>query len=185
MKTRFMKILAAALSVTAVCACRSGAKAVTPDSSEQPQYTEAVKSEPSVVRGKGGMASYLPKAVIYRTDGDYNDLVPVTVTPGGPGLQSYPDPSDVGEFSRPVPVADGWLLDRRGGIGPYTRFTKWTYAEYHTLPQVPSVQEIIRNILPEARVTQAWRLTVPFNPVDTAAVNRLIREGLPGCTRIM
>ena len=36
-----------------------------------------------------------PKAVIYKTNGDYNDNVPVNLNADRTSFVSYPDPSDV------------------------------------------------------------------------------------------
>ncbi len=117
-----------------------------------------------------------PVAVIYRTEGDCRYLVPVNVADGR--LISYPDPSDITEESSPLPLADGYWLDRRGGVGDNTRFTKWTYAEYRKLNAAPSTKEILANLNPAARVTQVVRLnemTPQEAAADTAAVNAMIR----------
>lgn len=133
---------------------------------------------------RDGGSAYIPRAVIYRTNGGYDNHVTVVLNPDGVTLHSYPGPGDVSTGSAPLHVADGWLLDRRGGISKNTRFLRWTYVEYHSFPQVPRKEVILRNIVPNARVTEAWRLPIPATPVDTAAVNALIRQGLPGCTRL-
>lgn len=147
------------------------------------QPAEGDVAQPVIGLNRNG-AAYLPKAIIYKTNGNYNDLVPVNLNPDGT-LLSYPDPTDVGEFSTPLPLEGGWLLDRRGGIGAGTRFTRWTYSEYHALPQVPSPQQLLDNLVPEARVTAAYRLPVNANAADTAVCNGFIRDGLPGCTPIL
>ena len=127
----------------------------------------------------------IPRAVIYKTNGNYADCVPVTLNADGRSLQSFPGPGDVSPDSRPLPLADGWLLDRRGGIGPNTAFLTYTYAQYAALPAVPSMAELMARINKSARVTEAVRLTIPATPADTAACNRLIRDGLPGCKPIV
>lgn len=132
----------------------------------------------------GGSAAFIPRALIYRTDGDYQHNVPITVGPDG-NIISFPAPTDL-RYTSPVPVADGWLLDRRG-VGERTRFTRYTYAQYETLATPPTLEQLRQAIIPGARVTQAYSLPMTNSEAanDTAAVNTLIRQGLPGCTQVI
>lgn len=80
-----------------------------------------------------------PKAVIYKTNGDYNDNIPVNLNPSRDSLISYPGSSDVSpERSTPIKLDKGWLLDRRGGIGTNTAFLNITYSDFHNLKTLPS-----------------------------------------------
>ena len=113
--------------------------------------------------------------MVYKTDGNYADNVPVQMGGGGV-ITSYPAPSDVSpERSTPLAVADGWLLDRRG-ISPRTVFTSYTYAEYAALPSAPTPQQLRAAIIPDAHITAMC--TLPMTPAsaaaDTAAVNAII-----------
>lgn len=119
-------------------------------------------------------------AHIYKTNGDYNDKVPVTLNARRDGLVSYPGPSDL-IGCRPVRLKDGFLLDRRG-INPSTAFTRWTYEEYSKLPSAPSTEEIMANIIPGATVTKIYRMPFTTGTPDAAErCDSLISEGLPGC----
>lgn len=133
----------------------------------------------------GGSASHLPMAVVYRTSGDYDDNVTVTLDGTRQRLLSYPDPSDVGDWSTPVKLADGWLLDRRGGVGENTVFLSWTYRQYHDLPTVPTQEDLLRHVIPGARVIAAYRLPVRANEADTAVCNGYIRDGFRDCTPLL
>lgn len=73
-----------------------------------------------------GSQAVMPKARIYRTNGDYRDKVPVNLDAARSTVVSYPAPTDL--TALPVQLADGYLLDLRG-IGPNTAFTSYTYAE--------------------------------------------------------
>ena len=115
--------------------------------------------------------SALPKAVIYRTDGDYARHVPVTA------------PGDV-RGGNPVALANGFWLDRRG-IGPNTAFTRWTYEEYAALPATPSPAEIMANLIPDARVTEVYRLPfAPSVPDAAARCDSVIAAGMKGAEKI-
>lgn len=119
-----------------------------------------------------------PPARIYRTNGDYTDNVPVQLNEAGDALVSFPAPSDLTPNQRPIPLADGYLLDRRG-VGLNTVFTRYTYTEYAKLKEVPSPRELMDAIIPGSRVISVR--TLPITPsqaaADTAAVNRFIRTG--------
>lgn len=127
----------------------------------------------------GSPVHALPSAVVYRTNGDYNDHVAVNIDRSTGRLMSYPAVTDVTAASSPVPLADGWLLDRRGGINTQTTaFLKYTYSQYAALQATPSPTQIVAAILPDARVTVAEKLTgmTPAEALaDTAAVNARVR----------
>lgn len=117
----------------------------------------------------------MPRAVIYKTAGNFNQNVPVQAGPGGK-IISYPAPTDVSpERSEPLQLADGFLLDRRG-ISTRSRFTRYTYAEYAALEQAPTEAELIKAIIPGTQITEMY--TLPMTPseaaADTAAVNNII-----------
>lgn len=131
-----------------------------------------------------GGARFLPRALVYRTNGDYAENVPISMSPSGE-IISYPAPTDLAHTA-PVPLAGGWFLDRRG-VGTNTRFTRYTYKEYSSLKQPPTLDELRAAVIPGARVIQAWTLPMTSGEAaaDTAAVNRLVREGLPGCCPVV
>ena len=144
------KLLTIMMIATLFAACKSNKEAVATDL-------------PAVAIGMGKPAKALPKAVAYKTNGDYNDYVPVIVSDDGTKLVAYPDPTDIRENSTPVELGNGWLLDRRGSIGKNTRFTKWTYAEYAKLPVVPKRAVIMESLLPDARVTEVKVLPITYS----------------------
>ncbi|MCM1077620.1 MAG: hypothetical protein NC411_09705 [Bacteroides sp.] len=131
----------------------------------------------SGVRGGGRNSAYLPKARIYKTNGDYADYVPVTLNASRTSLVSFPAPTDLRD-AEPVKLDDGFLLDRRG-VGPDTAFTRWTYKEYSAMKSAPTPAEIMDNLIPDARVTEVCEM--PFTtdtPNITTLCNDLIRQGV-------
>lgn len=108
----------------------------------------------------------LPKGVVYKTNGDYNANVMVTVSADVSRLNSYPAPSDITSQSTPIVLEGGWLLDRRGGAGPNARFLTWTYQEYSSFPNAPSPEEIMAHIIPEARVTETMALPYTLSEAE-------------------
>lgn len=123
-----------------------------------------------------GAVAFMPRAVAYRTDGDYALNVPVRYNPSNNTLVSFPAPSDLRRDCVPVSLADGWLLDRIG-IGENTVYTRYTIDRYRELASAPTVPQLIDSIIPGSRVTEIVRL--PFTTsealADTAACNRFLR----------
>lgn len=126
-----------------------------------------------------GAQATMPRARVYRMNGNYADNVPVG-TDGNGRIISYPAPTDVSAASRPMQLAGGWWLDRRG-VGQHTVFTRFTYEEYAALPQSPSVAQLREAIIPGARVTAVEELpwTLREAVTDTAAVNAWLQARTP------
>lgn len=173
-------ILSAAVLLAGCCTAKKSAGEMSADNNAAPR--PAAVSLPD--KGFKPAPAPMPSARIYKIDAAYASLVPVTVS--GTSLISYPAPSDVTSATAPVELADGWWLDR-AGIGSDTRFLRWTRSEYHDLSETPSPSQIEDAIIPGARPSRI--VTLPLSAAeaaaDTAAVNALIRRGLPGCTTIL
>ena len=128
------------------------------------------------------MSSALPKAKIYKVNPYYVDKVAVSMSPDKSRLISFPAPSDVTDATSPVGLIDGYYLDCQG-IGINTMFLQWTRHEYNRMSQTPSKAQIMEAILPASYIEEIIELplTTSLALSDTATVNNMIREGLPGC----
>ncbi len=167
-----MKVILASILLCSGLIFLSGCKAKTMKTVDDTPITPQnviLGSEPRDV---------MPRAVAYRTNGDYSQYVTINVSPAGQIL-AFPDPRDIGPQSTPLELGDGWLLDRRGGIGENTRFIRLTYTDYHNLPAPPTIFELKEAIIKDARVTQ----TIVFSDLtpsqaarDPKKVMQLIRE---------
>ncbi len=138
---------AVALSLAA-CA----AKKEQPASAVEPELVKA-PARPVI----GGPTYELPRAVIYKMNGDFADNVTVQVDARG-NVISYPAPQDVKDM-QPVALADGWYLTRRG-VNAQTVFTSYTYAEYAALPSAPTLPQLKASILKNAKITEMVTLPV-------------------------
>lgn len=146
-------ILMAAIALITSCSAQKGSTA-----------------DDSVVTGTN---AHIPQAIAYQTSGNYNDNVPVTLNAAGDRLVSFPGPGDVSpEASAPIPLDDGWLLDRRG-VSANTAFTTYTYAQYHALSSVPD--NLLESVIPGAVVTRIIRFPVTINQITPALANKLIK----------
>lgn len=169
--------LKAATAVFAASLTLQGCSPARNAAGETPAGATPVKMEERVM-GSQPPVEAIPKAVIYRTNGDYNNNVPLTMN--GNTIVSFPAPSDVNpSSSAPVQLSDGYLLDRRG-IGPNSVFTRFTYAEYAALPSPPSVDALKAAVIPGAKVTEIREL--PMNIAEateaTGRINSLIADSL-------
>lgn len=140
-----------------------------------------VASLKAVAMASGPKSSYLPRAVIYRMNGDYSDYVHVNLTPDHSGLASYPAPTDISDQSVPVSLGDGWYYDRQGGISLHSAFLKYTYAEYTKLKNVGST-DLIRDIIPGATVVQC--VTTPLTYSEANADPKSLVKYIPSRTAL-
>lgn len=155
----------------------------TSQSSDEAPRIAKLDKKPHFIGGNATGISALPRAVVYKTRADYNNLVPVTLTADGRTLASYPAPSDVSpETSTPIQLGDGYLLDRRG-VGVHTAFLDYTYEQYAALPTVPPVDTLMAHIRDRDPFTALYRLPLYTHEAlrDLNAVNAYIADGFVGC----
>ena len=132
------------------------------------------------------VASSAP-ALLYKTKGDYADLVPVTLSDDRRSIVAYPAPGDItGHLPRPTALAQGYWLDNRG-IGPNTAFLKLTYADYAQLSAAPSLADMEALIMdrdPLTALCDCGPRSAYANP--TADLNALITAGsLPSRCKVL
>lgn len=128
---------------------------------------EGNQLSPVKVPATGGeikAVNFLPNATAFRMSGDYSNNVAVTLGPDGE-LIYFPAPTDITADSEPVELCDGWWLNNQG-LGPNSVFTKYTFAEYASLPEVPSVEQIKLSIIPGAKVTQFMELPMKIGEAN-------------------
>ena len=146
MKFRNFILLPLFSVLTLINACTSAGKAEASQASKSTTINSNIDFSPQNDTPVG-----LPKAVIYRTNGDYNLNVPVTLNSSRTQILSYPAPRDV-MGQEPTVVGDGWLLDHRG-ISKNSAFLDYTYDEYQKLTDVDPT-ELMHHIIKGAAVTQ-------------------------------
>lgn len=161
---------AAAAVASTVASCGSTAAAPTPAPAPDGGLVPGLSARP----GAAAAHATQPRATAYRTNGNWNNHVAVTMNADRTALVAYPDVADVGLHSAPLPLADGWLLDRRGGISTRTAFLDWTYADYSRLAATPAPAELMAHLLPAARVVEVHPLDLTLSEAlaDTARANR-------------
>lgn len=162
-------LLCAGIALSAT-SCRSSSP--TPKTSDTvPAVDSVYTADTRIVKP----STYIPAAIVYKTSGDYNNNVPITLTADGK-IASYPAPTDITDSSTPIQLIDGWLLDRRG-ISKNTAFTTYTYDEYRKLKQAPTQEELLDHIIKDAKITAIMQLPMRLQEAeaDIAAVDSIIR----------
>lgn len=109
------------------------------------------------------IVSMIPKAVIYKTNGNYVNNVVVTLDDSRQKILSFPGPRDVNSQSSAVELGNGWLLDRQGGINENSAFLSYTYEEYSKLGNIRSISDLMDRIIPDARVIEIKVLPINAN----------------------
>lgn len=145
------------------------------------QQPVAVKRDMQPTGSTPVVASTLPKAIIYKMNGDWAMQVPVTLSADRKSIVSFPDPSDLSSSSMPVSVGDDFWLDRRG-VNRNTGFLCYTYEQYAALPSAPAPADLMQMLIPGAAVTEIIQLpmTVSEATADPASIISLIEKGLEG-----
>jgi hypothetical protein len=137
-----MRIPIAALSLALLAAC-----AANKDVAQNGDSAE-VNFAPRFATG--------PPAIVYKTKGDYFNLVPVFLSDDKSEIISYPDPADMktgNDYPLPMRLHGGYLLDNRG-IGINVAFLKMTYGEYAKLEHAPSLSELKSLIIDNDPLTE-------------------------------
>lgn len=129
----------------------------------------------------------LPSVIVYKTTGDYYQLVPITLNENKDKVLSYPGPSDLytnGKLALPVKLDKGYLLDQRG-LSANTAFTTFSYEEYSQMESAPSLEELFKSIVdsnPFEEIYNCGKINEFKDPVKD--LNRLIRKNFKGCTSL-
>lgn len=106
--------------------------------------------------------------IIYKTAKDYRNNVPIIMSDDKTQIISYPHPTDLflGEnLSLPTQLHNGYLLDNRG-IHKNVAFLNFTYGEYSKLKDVPTLQELQRNIIDKDPLMELWDCGKKINFTD-------------------
>ena len=93
-----------------------------------------------------------PPITVYKTKGNYNNLVPIRLSDDKTQIVSYPAPSDLkkdGKFLYPTELEGGLLIDNLG-ISKNSAFIKLTYEEYAALQNTLPLSELFKLIVDKA-----------------------------------
>ncbi len=174
-----------ALSCLTIAGCATSKKTVDANTSASARTETGVIPIPGKTLG-GQEAAVRPMAIVYKTNGNFNDNVPITLSADRKEIISFPAPSDISVSSAPIQLAEGYLLDRRG-IGENTAFTQYTYESYSALKQAPSLKLLNESIIRGAEVVEIVRLPMTLTEAinDTTRCNTIIRNGFPDCDVVL
>jgi len=150
----------------------------------------ACKSAKTQVDATAGefLTAWMPSApaVIYKTKGNYFNLVPVMMNEERTRIVSYPDPSDLRQGDRlmtPQKLRKGFLLDNRG-INEHVAFLNISYEEYSKLETPPNIYEMSLMILDKEPLAEMYYCGLRSDYKDLIyEMNVLIDRGLTNCKK--
>ncbi len=118
--------------------------------------------------------------MVYRTQQDVHDKVPVGLSDDRMHIVSYPNPKDLvvdGKLMLPTKLEKGYWLDNKG-IGLNTGFLKLTYADYAALADAPPIAELETLLLdPDPLVSLCDCGTNGSMADPVKEINALLRKG--------
>jgi hypothetical protein len=139
--------------------------------------------EQAVMPKKNNMSEsvrVIAPVVIYKTNADFYNNVPVMLNDAKTDIVSYPDIVDVfynGKLAYPTRLENGYLLDNRG-ISKNTAFLKYTYEEYSKLSATPTKEELLKMIISKNPLIELYNCNkLPKNNIQM--LNEAIKKGLP------
>lgn len=143
-------------------------------------------TQKTVVINKSSIIAVNQQTIIYKTINDFSDNVPVIMNAGRTKILSYPAPSDIvvnGKLSKPTQLKNGYLLDNRG-ITENVVFLNYSYEVYSKLKEVPSLNEMLKNIKEKYPLKEFIYCGSRYQFKDEVKeLNALIDAGLPGCKK--
>lgn len=134
------------------------------------------------------LTAWMPSApaVIYKTRGDYLNMVPVIMNEARTRIVSYPDPSDLrqgDQLMKPVKLRKGFMLDNRG-INENVAFLNMSYEEYSKLETPPNIYEMSLMILDKEPLTELYYCGLRSDYKNLIyELNVLIDRGLTNCRK--
>ncbi len=126
------------------------------------------------------------QTIVYKTIGDFGNLVPITMNENRTEIISYPAPIDLitdGKPTTPTKLKNGYLLDNRG-ITANTVFLKYTYENYIKLENAPSLEEMMKNIAEKHPLSELVNCGPRSQFKDEVKeINLLIDKDFPNCKK--
>jgi len=163
MKKHFYNIVSIILIPLVIISCSNSCKVKHSDKSES--------------EGSGKMDFASPPVIVYKTNADYFDKIPVTLSEDKSEIISYPGIKDIyykGELAYPTKLNDDYLLDNRG-IDPNSAFLKLTYDEYSKLETLPSKEELYALIIDKDPFSRMYNCGKKYSYKDIVTeINELI-----------
>jgi hypothetical protein len=122
------------------------------ESAKVPKYSEIENEERLRRLQEINIIDQQPPITVYKTKGNYNNLVPIRLSDDKTQIVSYPAPSDLkkdGKFLYPTELEGGLLIDNLG-ISKNSAFIKLTYEEYAALQNTLPLSELFKLIVDKA-----------------------------------
>jgi hypothetical protein len=147
--------------------------------------TKEVSKIPVTVKIRNSMNAD-QQTIIYKTSGDFSNLIPVTMNTEKTKIVSYPAVSDIfynGKLARPTALKNNYWLDNRG-INEHVVFLSYTYEEYSRLKETPTMSEMMLRIVEKYPLVEYIYCGSRYQYKDEVKdLNALIDAGFPNCKK--
>ncbi len=124
-----------------------------------------------------------PNVIVYQLNGNWENLVPITLSKDKTKIVAYPGPADLQKMKPPISLKYGWWLDTRG-ISQNTAFLSVTIDEYINWREVPSVDELMKKvkvIKPFKRIMNCGNIIVNAENVEKLK-SQLRKKSIKKCS---
>ena len=121
----------------------------------------------------------LKNVIVYKTENDYSNNVPIIYSERIESITSYPAPSDVKRFIelQPVELSNGLLLDQIG-VNPNTVYLEYNLKEYSELDETPTLEIMKSKIIEYSPFSKFYNLGQPNEQNNSIEkINELIKSG--------
>jgi hypothetical protein len=86
-----------------------------------------------------------PNVIVYQLNGEWQNLVPVTLSKDKSTIVAYPSSIDLERMPTPIQLKHNWWLDMRG-ISKNTAFLNVSIEEYKTWKETPPLSELMSKV---------------------------------------
>ncbi len=134
----------------------------------------ACKQQSALNNTQSSVVKDLRPTVIYKTKNNYYFNVPITLSANKDKIVSYPAPTDIktgDELLLPTKLAKKYLLDNRG-VGINSVFTKYTYSEYSSFTNLPSLNDFKQSVIDDNPFIEMW---ISKETLSVEEINKLIK----------
>jgi hypothetical protein len=143
--------------------------AISNKTTKKNKLIDTVEFKPQFISG--------PSVLLYKTNSNYAQLVPILLSDDKTEIVSYPHPGDLkvdGEYLLPTILNGGYLLDNKG-INQNVAFIKLTYEDYAKLQNAPTLKELYNLIIDKNPLTELCNCgnRITFIDIQTQ-LNKLI-----------
>lgn len=143
-------------------------------------FTMCNSQKPMLMSGKQGAP-----LIIYKTNADFSDKIPVAVSKQTKKIVSYPALGDIylnGKLAKPTKLDNGYWLDNFG-VSAHSAYTSYSFDDYAKLEKAPKLDSLTMSIIEYNPIVEIYHCgsRSDFSTIDE--LNALVKSGFKNCKR--